>query len=271
MLAAVSLVWIFSPLAMLSETPPIARYLIVISFVGWLPFVVAYLLILWRLRGSPRAGFALALGVGPLVFFSGVVNLVPAAALINGVGDVPRRVLAILALLPLLQIPLTLVAIKGYRQLGGERGGWRTLAAGAGTATICFLIGLALTTVSITHSPIAAADSIALAAIREIGQCAEIYRTDNPAIGYPPTLLSLGPGGAGCIDAGLAEGSKRGHLFEYVSSVNAGLGSRFTVTARPRHYGHTGGRSFLGDETGGIRGSSIWDGNRAATAKDPPL
>ena len=113
--------------------------------------------------------------------FSGVLSLVPAAALINAVEDVPRRVLAIPALLPLLQIPLTVAAIKGYRLLAGERSGWRTLAAGVGTATLCFLSGLALTAISVTHSPIAAADSIALAAIREIGQCAETYRTDHPA------------------------------------------------------------------------------------------
>ena len=170
------------------------------------------------------------------------------------------------------KFPLTVAAIKGYRLLAGERSGWRALAAGVGTATLCFLSGLALTAISVTHSPIAAADSVAPAAILEIGQCAETYRTDHPAIGYPPTLLSLGPEGAGCIDAGLAEGSKRGHLFEYVSSVDdAGLGPRFTVTARPRNYGHTGGRSFLIDETGVIRGTSAWNGSRAATPEDPPL
>jgi len=44
-LAAVSLVWIFSPLAVLSDTPPIARYLIVNNFVARRPFVLAYLFI----------------------------------------------------------------------------------------------------------------------------------------------------------------------------------------------------------------------------------
>ena len=153
-LAAASLVWVFSPLAVLSDTPPIARYFIVISFESWLPFVIAYLLIFRRMRGRAlRGGFALALGVGPLVFFAGVLTLVPAAVLINAVSEVPRRVLAIPALLPLLQIPLTLAAIKGYRLLGSERGQWKTLAAGVGTATLCFLIGFALPTFSFTQQP----------------------------------------------------------------------------------------------------------------------
>ena len=205
--------------------------------------------------------------------FSGVLSLVPAAALINAVEDVPRRVLAIPALLPLLQIPLTVAAIKGLS--AARRGAQRVENTRSRRRDgYALLLEWSRPDSHFGHPQPHRRRGFYRSG-RDSGDrpvCRDLPHRPPRAIGYPPTLLSLGPEGAGCIDAGLAEGSKRGHLFEYVSSVDdAGLGPRFTVTARPRNYGHTGGRSFLIDETGVIRGTSAWNGSRAATPEDPPL
>jgi hypothetical protein len=271
--AVLSLFLVFSCQLVMSDTPPIARPLLENGFWFTLPFVIAYLAILRDLKGSSlRKGFALALSIGPLVFLVGLLTLVPTAVTIKAVGDVPHRVLVLPCLLPLMQIALTLGAIKGYRLLGSaQRGNWTTLARGIGAATLYLLIGLALSNGSLTDSRIAESDAAALSGIREIGDCAKTYYGGHPSLGYPSTLLSLGPGGEGCIDGGLARGSRAGHIFEYSSTTDdQGRRTGFTVTARPRKYGYTGGRSFLTDETEVIRATPFYE-NRAVTPKDPPL
>lgn len=270
--AAASLCLIFSPLVVQSDAPPIAWYLLTESFLVALPFVLAYLSILVGFRNpSPKLSFVRAISIGPLMFLVEVLLLVPAAVLIDAVGDVPQRVLVLAFLLPLVQIPLTLGAIKGYRLLPrAERGDWRIFAKGFGAAALYLLVGIALSAGAFIHSPTAASDSMALGAVREIRDCAEAFYTSHPDLGYPSTLLSLGPGDEGCIDGALAGGRRRGHVFDYTSSSDDdGSRERFAVTARPRKYGYTGGHSYWLDETGVIRGSPFFE-NRAAGPQDPP-
>ena len=264
--AAASLFLIFSPLVVQSDAPPIVRHLLSESFLVALPFVVAYLSILVGFRNpSPKVSFVRALSIGHLVFLMEVLVLVPAAVLIDAVGDVPRRVLVLTFLLPLVQIPLTLGAIDGYRLLPpAERGDWRIFAKGFGATALYLLIGIVLSAGAFIHSPTAAADSLALGAVREIRDCAETFYRSHPDLGYPSTLLSLGPEGEGCIGDGLADGERGGHVFDYTSAPDDdGYWERFAVAARPRKYGYTGGHSYWIDETGVARASPSFE-NRAA-------
>jgi hypothetical protein len=78
------------------------------------------------------------------------------------------------------------------------------------------------------------------------------------------------------IDTVLAGGQKAGYIYTYtpgppVKQPAAGCpagAESYTVSARPRVFGKTGGRSFFTDHSGVIR---MTRDDRAATVSDPPI
>lgn len=97
------------------------------------------------------------------------------------------------------------------------------------------------------------------------------YASEYPNIGYPPTLLALGPppsgspdssSAANLIDEAMAKAAtapKQGYIFTYTPASGTPC-SGYTVTAAPQ--GNAGTRYFFMDQEGAIR----FNDNAPATA-----
>lgn len=100
------------------------------------------------------------------------------------------------------------------------------------------------------------------------------YAMNYPNIGYPPTLLALGPPASGSpdsasaanlIDEAMAKAStaaKQGYLYTYTPASGTPC-SGFTITATPQS--GSGKRYFFMDQDGAIR----FNDGAAATATSP--
>ena len=130
---------------------------------------------------------------------------------------------------------------------------------------------------NLLRSRMAANEASAVGSIRTINTSAVTYSSTYPAAGYPPTLVSLGPSGAGAcvavpataclIDSVLAGGSKSGYTFVWTSD-GATPSVGYSITAIPISVGTSGQRSFFSDQSGVIRYQTT---GAAPTATDPPL
>ncbi len=130
-------------------------------------------------------------------------------------------------------------------------------------------------------------ETSAVGSLRTIHTAAEHYRAQFEN-GYPPSLGALARppdiplsqiyqatcAAADLLDSLLAAGKKTGYMFTYtpgpsVTEPAPGCppgAESYSVTARPREFGETGGRNFLIDETGIIY---MTQENRPATRSDP--
>jgi type IV pilus assembly protein PilA len=139
------------------------------------------------------------------------------------------------------------------------------------------LIIAAIAIPNLLRSRMAANEASAVGSIRTINTSAVTYSSTYPAAGYPPTLVSLGPSGAGAcvavpataclIDSVLAGGSKSGYTFVWTSD-GATPSVGYSITAIPISVGTSGQRSFFSDQSGVIRYQTT---GAAPTATDPPL
>jgi type IV pilus assembly protein PilA len=139
------------------------------------------------------------------------------------------------------------------------------------------LIIAAIAIPNLLRSRMAANEASAVGSIRTINTSAVTYSSTYPSAGYPPTLVSLGPSGAGActatpataclLDAVLAGGTKSGYGFTWTGDgVTPSMG--YSILAVPVVVGSSGQRSFFSDQSGVIRYQTT---GAAATVADPPL
>ena len=108
-----------------------------------------------------------------------------------------------------------------------------------------------------------------ISGMRKICSANISYQYGHPKQGYARTLRDLGSRDGNYIDDVLASGEKSDYRYEYVARPDAsGFIDSYRVTARPRPFGPTGGRSFYMDENCEVHATKE---NRAATAADPIL
>lgn len=124
------------------------------------------------------------------------------------------------------------------------------------------LIIAAIAIPNLLRSKMSANEASAGGSMRIFINCTITYQASNPNVGFPDTIVELGPvsgGGNGCLDPVLtaaANGgaSKNGYLFTYLPTNNVGgVNGGFSVTAFPLRCARTGTRSFFVDETGILR------------------
>lgn len=135
------------------------------------------------------------------------------------------------------------------------------------------LIIAAIAIPNLLRSRMQANEASAVGSLRSINTAAVSYSSTYG--GFPPTLLSLGPGApataatADLIDAVLAAGTKSGYTFPY-AAVDANADGRmdtYTVNADPTTPGTTGQRFFFTDQSGVVRANTA----AMATVADPPI
>lgn len=124
------------------------------------------------------------------------------------------------------------------------------------------LIIAAIAIPNLLRSKMAANEASAGGAMRLFINCAITYQAGNPNVGFPGTIIELGPvtgGGNGCLDTVITAAAnggapKAGYQFAYLPANNvSGVNTGFTVTAFPVSCGRTGTRTFFVDETGILR------------------
>jgi type IV pilus assembly protein PilA len=139
------------------------------------------------------------------------------------------------------------------------------------------LIIAAIAIPNLLRSRMAANEASAVGSIRTINTSAVTYSSTYPAAGYPPTLVSMGPSGAGAcvavpataclIDSVLAAGTKSGYTFTW-SGDGATPSVGYSINAIPVSVGTSGQRAFFSDQSGVIRYQTT---GAAATVASPPL
>jgi hypothetical protein len=138
--------------------------------------------------------------------------------------------------------------------------------------TALLVAGLAIP--HLLQSRIAANEATAIGALRAYNTAMLTYRWEYPAVGFPESLVALGPpaGGAesgsgadGILDRvlGAASPSKAGYAFALARPGP----KAYAITAAPLEPGTTGKRFFYTDQTGVIR----YNNAAPATALDNPL
>lgn len=115
------------------------------------------------------------------------------------------------------------------------------------------LIIAAIAIPNLLRARIAANESSAAAAVRQISTAQIAYAASYPTVGYAVNLAALGPGGATCagptstnaciLDSVLSAGVKSGYQF-----LSAGTGgtpnTQFVASSAPSNYNTTGVRNF---------------------------
>jgi type IV pilus assembly protein PilA len=121
------------------------------------------------------------------------------------------------------------------------------------------LVITAIAIPSLMRSKASANEASAVATLRSVNAACNTY-SSTYNIGYPLTLLYLGPGSptsstaAGIVDSVVAGGIKSGYTFTYISGApSSGQIRTYTVSASPTVPGNTGQRYFYTDQTGVIR------------------
>jgi type IV pilus assembly protein PilA len=187
--------------------------------------------------------------------------------------------LLLLALLLVLPVVSTAVAIRVYYLMKPEPDDKRTLAKGFAGAIFCLILtAMFMPNLIDGHRRGSRNEASAVGSLRTISTVEVTYASTHGK-GFSATLAALGPPAKGVaasaaaadlIDSVLASGQKSGYILEYTAGAPESDGRilHYTVSARPATVGVTGVRSFFTDESGVIRSTSE---DRAANAKDPPL
>lgn len=139
------------------------------------------------------------------------------------------------------------------------------------------LIIAAIALPNLLKSRMAANESSAVTSVRAYTAGMITYNSLCPAIGYPATLVDLGPGAGGCVGGagimdttlGVANPRKSGYAFTYATPGLSGgnPGSSYDIKADPISRGATGQRSFYANETNVIR----YNQSAPASLADPAL
>jgi type IV pilus assembly protein PilA len=134
------------------------------------------------------------------------------------------------------------------------------------------LIIAAIAIPNLLRSRMAANEASAVGSLRTINTACVTYSTNYPNVGYPATLVALGPAGtasstsADLVDGVLAAGTKSGYTFTF----GAGTGTPstgYSVVADPTNRGTSGQRGFYTDQSGVIR----YDSAATASSTSSPL
>jgi len=124
------------------------------------------------------------------------------------------------------------------------------------------LIIAAIAIPNLLKSRMAANEASAVGTLRTLNTANVTYSAQCPAVGFPATLVDLGPsaaggctGGANIVDniLGVAAPVKSGYNFAYAAAAAGGLNTTYTIAASPVTAGTTGQRFFFTDQTGVIR------------------
>jgi len=236
-----------------------------------LPLLVPFLVILWRLRKTPRKdGLALAMGTGVILFVGAGLGLL---IVLNDGGDLHWSALAFLAVFDAVQAILAGGAIGAYRLLGYAKGDWKLLTRGVVDPLVYFGViafifaasGPLLYERRMRREPVEA-----VAWMRRLHECATAYAASHPAQGFPAHLDLLGPRGAKCIEPLPPANERSGYVFTYVPSAPepGGKIAAYSVTARRGDRVAPRQRSFYMDATGTIRATTE---DRDATPQDPTV
>jgi type IV pilus assembly protein PilA len=139
------------------------------------------------------------------------------------------------------------------------------------------LIIAAIAIPNFLKSKMSANEAATVVSLRTLGTAMITYQSQCPAIGYPGTLVDLGPSvGSGCVGGanivdnilGSANPQKSGYSITYVPiPAGGGLNGSYTLNADPQSRGVSGQRSFYTDPTGVIR----YNQTAAAISTDNPL
>jgi type IV pilus assembly protein PilA len=153
----------------------------------------------------------------------------------------------------------------------------------AGLAFIpVILIIAAIAIPNLLRARIAANETSAVRAVRDIVTAEITYQTSNPDVGYTCRLQSLGGASDSCtpspdraclINDELASGRRHGYSFELLNCTAEQAGGpmvRYQVVAYPENKNATGRRVFCSDETGVIRFDKSGSAEQCL-ASGPPL
>lgn len=135
------------------------------------------------------------------------------------------------------------------------------------------LIMAAIAIPNYLRSRLVANESSAAESLRTLNTAAITYSTTYQAVGFPPTLVSLG-GAVPCtassataciLDEVLSSGTKSGYIFAYTPD---GLtpSVTYSATATPVSLGVSGQRMFCTDQTSVIRFDTSGSGCSASSA-----
>ena len=108
-------------------------------------------------------------------------------------------------------------------------------------------------------------EASAISSLRILNTAPVEYARAHPDRGFASSLAELGPTGDFLIDSVLASGKKSSYVFNLTAGPSESREKvvRYTITARPHHYGNDTVRSFFTDESCVLRFTSE---DRAATA-----
>ena len=135
------------------------------------------------------------------------------------------------------------------------------------------LIIAAIAIPNLLRSRMAANEASAVGSMRTINTACVTYSTNYNTVGYPPSLVSLGPAAtatsssADLVDSVLASGTKSGYTFVFTPDATNTPSTGYTVSANPQNRGTTGQSGFYTDQSGVIRKNPA----AGATSTSTPL
>lgn len=146
-----------------------------------------------------------------------------------------------------------------------------------GVAAIPFILIIAAIAIpNLLRAKMAANEASAAASLRWYNTAFVSYSVQCTNVGYPTSVVNLGPGSGDCTHANLVEGAlaqpnavKSGYVFIYQPRATDAQGriTGYAISADPMQPGVSGIRHFYTDETGVIR----FETNAGATSSSPPL
>jgi hypothetical protein len=219
-------------------------------------------------RGKKKA-LALAVSWGALgsLLFSEVFLLMISSV---GFSNYEWETEVVFGGLAVLQLSLIGASLKAYLSMKSEPGDGRILLWRLGIASCIVLVFFLATPFFHLEKPVSN-EASAFSALRNINTAQSVYAKEHPDRGFAPSLRDLGPSpGAELIDEVLASGLKSRYTITMVGAPpdSGGRIRRYTLIARPQHFGKDETRSFFTDESGVIHATPE---NRAPTIQDPVL
>jgi len=134
------------------------------------------------------------------------------------------------------------------------------------------LIIAAIAIPNLLRSRMAANEASAVGSLRTVNTACVTYSTNYPNVGYPASLVALGPAtsatsaSADLVDSVLAGGTKSGYTFAFTAGTGT-PSTGYSVAADPSSRGTSGQRGFFTDQSGVIR----YDPTTTATSASSPL
>ncbi len=211
-------------------------------------------IIVLALYGAPARTFALALGAA-LWTFVGLAPIAVTYTLFIGFAMGDNDTLLAIALLDavvLLQIPLAIAGIVGYRRLATEHRGPNVWPSSLGIPLVVLVAVAGIWQLAVhqdasRQQTVFANEQAARDTIERARTCLQGYRIQRAT--FPATLTELR---AGCLDETLGDGALPGHeLTYYAGAADArGVIHLFGLCARARDVNRTALRTYVADEFG---------------------